>query len=249
MTGDSAATAGPAASRHRLGARLRQLRQDRAVRLEDAATELGVVPSTLSRIETGKAPTRASYLRVLLDLYQIHDPDQRSELAALARRGQHEDWCAAAADLLPPQAIRYLGLESAAASIAVLASQVIPALLQTPDYAAAAWRAARPGLTPSQADRLAGVTIARQRNLAGNGHVLHVLMDEAALLRPLGPAPVMAAQLDHLASAETAARATVQSSRWPRRGRCSPRRSRSSDSPTPPTPTPPAPPTPAATPP
>jgi len=37
------------------------------MRLEDAAAELGIVPSTLSRIETGKAPTRAGYVRILGD--------------------------------------------------------------------------------------------------------------------------------------------------------------------------------------
>jgi len=38
-------TADPAASRHRLGARLRDLRQARRLRLEDVAAQLGVVPS------------------------------------------------------------------------------------------------------------------------------------------------------------------------------------------------------------
>ena len=200
---------GPAARRHRLGARLRQLRQDRAMRLEHVAAELGVVPSTLSRIETGKAPVRAGYLRILLDLYEVSDPGERRVLAALASDGRREDWCAGAAGLLPPETIRYLSLEPAAASIAVFASRVIPGLLQTPDYAIAAWRAARPGITPSQASRLADLTIARQKDPAA-GRLLHVVLDEAVLLRPPGTAAVMAAQLGHLASAGTAARATVQ---------------------------------------
>jgi hypothetical protein len=53
-----AGTARPAAPRRILGAALRELREDRALRLEDAATRLGVAASTLSRIETGKAPAR-----------------------------------------------------------------------------------------------------------------------------------------------------------------------------------------------
>jgi DNA-binding XRE family transcriptional regulator len=49
---------GPAARRRALGTALRQLREERSLRLEEVAARLGVAPSTLSRIETGKAPTR-----------------------------------------------------------------------------------------------------------------------------------------------------------------------------------------------
>jgi transcriptional regulator with XRE-family HTH domain len=87
-----AGTARPAAPRRILGAALRELREDRALRLEDAATRLGVAASTLSRIETGKAPARTSYLTLLLDLYGVEDPGQRSRLADLAREGQRKSW-------------------------------------------------------------------------------------------------------------------------------------------------------------
>jgi transcriptional regulator with XRE-family HTH domain len=49
---------GPEITRQRLGTALRELREERGILLADAAAELGVAPSTLSRIETGKAPTR-----------------------------------------------------------------------------------------------------------------------------------------------------------------------------------------------
>src|SRR3984957_1781467 len=76
---------GPVIRRYQLGAELRRLREARPMRLADAADRIGVAASTLSRIETGKAPTRASYLTVLLDLYGITDPAQRHALAGLAR--------------------------------------------------------------------------------------------------------------------------------------------------------------------
>ena len=66
--------AGPAASRHRLGIELRRLREARSLRLEDVAARLGVVPSTLCRIGTGKAPAKAEYLALMLDTYGIDDP-------------------------------------------------------------------------------------------------------------------------------------------------------------------------------
>ena len=202
--------ADPAVSRHRLGIQLRQLRQSRGLRLADVADELGVVGSTLSRIETGKAPARASYVRVLLDLYGVADPQLRQQLAGLARQGQHDDWCAGAADLLPAGMLRYFGLETAAAEIRVFGAGVVPGLLQTPDYAAAAWRAARPGLSLQQAGRLAALTGHRQKALADSGQLLHAVIDEAALLRPVGSLQVLAAQIDHLGWAATAANVTVQ---------------------------------------
>jgi ribosome-binding protein aMBF1 (putative translation factor) len=44
--------------RRRLGTRLREPRLARGMALEEPAARLGVAPSTLSRIETGRAPTR-----------------------------------------------------------------------------------------------------------------------------------------------------------------------------------------------
>ena len=66
---------GPTIRRRRLGSDLRRLREQRSLRLEEVAGQLGVAPSTLSRIETGKAPTRTSYLALLLNLYGVDDPD------------------------------------------------------------------------------------------------------------------------------------------------------------------------------
>ena len=200
----------PAVSRHRLGTQLRQLRQARALRLADVAAELGIAGSTLSRIETGKAPARASYIRVLLDLYHVDDPGQRQQLTELARQGQEQDWCADAASLVPAETLRYLGLETAATQLRAFAAQLIPGLLQTTDYAEAAWHAACPGLSRDHARKLAALAGHRQKALANGGHQLHAVIDETALLRPLGPAPVMAAQIDHLSWLAAATHLTIQ---------------------------------------
>jgi DNA-binding XRE family transcriptional regulator len=46
--------------RQRLGARLRELRLAQGMSPDEVAGRLGVAASTMSRIETGKAPTRRS---------------------------------------------------------------------------------------------------------------------------------------------------------------------------------------------
>ena len=62
---------------------------------------LGVAPSTLSRIETGKAPTKLAYLSQLLELYQVTDAGQRQILVDMAREGHRKGWWAAYDDVLP----------------------------------------------------------------------------------------------------------------------------------------------------
>src|ERR1700678_4038470 len=86
------ALAGPGIRRQRLGAELRRLREDRYLRLEDVAARLGGATSTVSRIESGLAPTRTSYLAVMLDLYGLDDPGERAILTDLARDGRRKGW-------------------------------------------------------------------------------------------------------------------------------------------------------------
>src|SRR5580658_3275204 len=134
----SGGLAGPVIRRYRLGAELRRLREACALRVEDAAAELGVATSTLSRIETGHAPARTSYVSTLLGLYGMTDPAERARLTDLAREGQRKGWWADYNHLLPAGAGSYLGLEAAAFHVSVFAVQTVPGVLQTSDYAAAA---------------------------------------------------------------------------------------------------------------
>ncbi len=203
--------AGPTIRRRRLGTDLRRLREARSLRLEDVASHLGVAPSTLSRIETGKAPTRTSYLALMLDLYGVDDPQRRRLLADLAREGQRKGWWADSEDLLAAGAGNYLGLEAEASVLRSFAIQVVPGLLQTEQYAAAVCRASRPDLGPEQVRRLVKLRLRRQELLRGQGrHRLHLVIDESALLRSIGSAGTMTAQLRHLLDLTAQAPVTVQ---------------------------------------
>jgi hypothetical protein len=155
----------------------------------------------------------------MLDLYSVADPGQRGLLADLAREGQRKGWWAEFDDLLSAGSGRYLGLEAMASTVRSLSIQTVPALLQTEDYAVAAHSAARPAANLIQARRLAAITMRRQELLQRDETRLHVIIDETALVRPVGSADVMAGQLDHLASVCTAGRVTVQiaglAAAWP----------------------------------
>ncbi len=208
-TGDAGTLIGPTIRRCRLGAELRRLREARGYRLEDVAAKLDVAPSTVSRIETGKAPARTSYVFAMLDFYEVNDPEQRRYLADLAREGQRKGWWAEYDDLLPTGTGSLLDFEAAAAKVCTFATQTIPGLLQTPDYAAAVIRATRPDFTAEQVEALVKVTLRRQELSCGRRE-LHAIIDEFALLRVIGSADIMAAQIDYLASATADPLMTIQ---------------------------------------
>jgi transcriptional regulator with XRE-family HTH domain len=201
---------GSAVRRHELGAHLRQLRLERSLRLEDVAADLGVAPSTLSRIETGSAPTRASYLTIMLNLYGIDDPGHRIRLSELAREGQHKSWWDEYDELLPPGVSRYLRLEAIAGQVQAYSPQAIPELLQTAGYARAAIRASRPELTPDQISQLVSIQERRQQFVHRSGLQLHMIIDEAALQRAIAPADVMTEQLERLAASGEDQAVTLQ---------------------------------------
>jgi len=203
--------AGPTIRRRRLGADLRRLREQSSLRLEEVAQHLGVAPSTLSRIETGKAPTRTSYLTVMLDLYGVDDPEQRREFMDDAREGQRKGWWAGSDELLPAGTGTYLGLEAEARALRAFQAQVVPELMRTEAYARAVVTASRPELAPEQVDRVVAVQLRRQEVLQGSDPIqLRLVLDESVLLRSLGPASVMREQLERLIRAGSQPMATIQ---------------------------------------
>jgi transcriptional regulator with XRE-family HTH domain len=202
-----AGTAGAGIGRRVLGSELRQLREAARVQLGDAAAAAGVAPSTLSRIELGKAPARAWLVQAVLAEYGVTDAEQCRRLASLAREGWRREWHDEYRDVLPLDFVRYLSLEAAASDVLVFSARTVPGLLQTPDYAAALARVAQDGITGQQARRLAAVAARRQEITQAR---LHAIIDEAALRRPAGSAAVMAGQLRHLAAVAADGSATVQ---------------------------------------
>jgi len=197
--------------RRRLGSDLRRLREQRSLRLEEVAVQLGVAPSTLSRIETGKAPTRTSYLALMLDLYGVDDADQRRSFMNLAREGQRKGWWVGSDDLLPAGMGNYLGLEAEACHLRAFGSQVIHGLVRTPDYARAVITARQPGLDAAQVERLVEVAIRRQDVLQGGDPIrLSVVLDESVLLRAIAEPDVMRTQLEYLVEAGRAPHVSIQ---------------------------------------
>ena len=192
-------TTGPTVRRRRLGTELRKLRESNGLKLEEVAAQLGVAPSTLSRIETGKAPTKSAYLSQMLEMYGVVDQAQRQILVDMAREGHRKGWWAAYDDVLPSGFDIYVGLEAETASVRGYETSVVHGLLQTPDYAQAVLREMFPRHGAAQIDRLVDLRIQRQRRLDDDPPLeLWAILDEAVIRRPVGGKQVMRHQLEHL---------------------------------------------------
>ncbi len=190
---------GPTVRRRRLGSELRRLRESHSIELEEVADRVGLAPSTLWRIETGRAPTRTSYLNALLELYGVDDPSQRQVLLEMARDGHQRGWWAVWDGVLPTGRGIWFGLEAEAASLRVYEAQVVHGLLQTEDYARSVMSTVRRRQTTEEIERLVQLRMQRQGVLHRSYPLdLWIILDEAVLRRMAGPSRVMREQLDHL---------------------------------------------------
>ncbi|MFK4069682.1 helix-turn-helix domain-containing protein [Streptomyces sp. NPDC029674] len=194
---------GPAVRRRQLGAALRALRAHAGLTSSEAAAKVGWHQSKVSRIETGRSGVKAADVRLLMEAYQVKDPQRSELLIAFAGSddpgaGRHH-WWKAYRDLLPATYRDFISLESQASWVRTLETTVVPGLLQTSEYARAVTRAALGGLPEDQVDALVEVRLARQDVLRADPPLrLSVVMDEAVLRRPVGGPRVFAGQLVRL---------------------------------------------------
>lgn len=192
---------GPTVRRRRLGAELRRLREANSLKLEEVADRLGLAPSTLSRIETGKAPTKTAYLTSMLGMYGVDDAAARQVLVDMAREGHRKGWWSIYDDVLPSGFDIYVGLEAEASGLRSFET-VVHGLLQTRDYAMAVLRELRPKDTEDQIARVVDLRMQRQRLLDQDPPLdLWLILDEAAIRRTIGGTEVMRPQLEHLIEA------------------------------------------------
>lgn len=187
----------PTIRRKRLSNSLRQLRREADLTAEQVATQLGWDPSKISRIESNewKLP-KVKDVEALMRAYGVTDPAQRDALIALARQARERGWWDQYKDVLGGA---LPGLEAEAIRIWQYQSMFIPGLLQTSDYKRALCQAS--GLDEAETERRVQARTARQQILhQDNPPLLWVVLDEAALRKPIGGHQVMADQIAHLIS-------------------------------------------------
>jgi transcriptional regulator with XRE-family HTH domain len=199
----------PTGRRRRLGAELRRLREEAGLTIDRVAEALECSPSKVSRIETGQVSATPRDVRDMLGLYRVDDA-RLEAMVQVAREARQRGWWQKFVDV-PDGVPAYVGLEAAATSIDVYMSLIVPALLQTPDYAKAVIAAVRPDLPGAEIDRRVELRLRRQDLLdQERPPVMRVLLDDTVLRRPVGGPAVMAAQRRRLLADADRPAVTIQ---------------------------------------
>jgi transcriptional regulator with XRE-family HTH domain len=178
-----------------LGSQLRRLRESRGISAKQAAGRIRASESKISRIELGRNAIREIDVLDLLTLYGV-EPREREQFLALAEQSNRPGWWHRYNDVLPDWFQSYVGMEEAAKSIRIYEAQFVPGLLQTEDYATAV--ISQGDFPLERAERRVVLRKERQRRFRDGRLKLWVILDEAALRRPIGGAAVQIEQLKYL---------------------------------------------------
>jgi len=185
-----------------VGSQLRRLRTQRGLTREQAGEAIRASEWKIHRLENGQVSIKERDLVDLLDLYGVIDPVEVGSLTTLAREANQPGWWQHYGDVLASWFRAYVDLESAATLIRCYEGQLVPGLLQTEDYARAVILGARGDVLPEEVERRVALRMARQTLLQrADPPRLRVVLDEAALRRPVGGSRVMRAQLERLIEA------------------------------------------------
>jgi transcriptional regulator with XRE-family HTH domain len=159
----------------------------------------GVSRSKLQYLESGERSVSDTDLEAMLDLYEA-DADDRQRADDLSRAAAQPGWWDEFPDAdLSPVAKHYVGLEWGTRLLRVWSGSLVAPLLQTAAYTEAVLAASEDRRSPEQITALLESRRRRQAVLEDPDPLEHrVVMDEAALLRPAGPPPIMADQIDHI---------------------------------------------------
>lgn len=202
---------GPTVRRILLGSQLRRLREEKGISRETAGYHIRASESKISRMELGRVSFKERDVADPLTFYQVTDDAERAPLLALVREANAAGWWQNFNDVLPSWFQPYIGLEEAAQLIRTYELQFIPGLLQTEDYARAIITQGSGGLPVDVIERRVSVRLNRQKLLCRKDPPrLWIVIDEAALRRPIGGPKVMRAQLEHLIAVSELPNLTLQ---------------------------------------
>ena len=179
----------------RLGIALRAHREAAGLTLEAAADEINSTRSTLSRYENAQTLVNPATVRALLSLYGVR-PEEIAAAVQLAKDTRKPGWWVPYSHLLDKRTIDFIALEAEATAIANFEPSIVPGLLQTADYIRGVMRGGPHTLTDDQVEQRVKLRLDRQQRItAAEPPIFDAIIDEGALLRPVGDRTVMEAQL------------------------------------------------------
>lgn len=181
----------------RLASMLRQAREKAGYTTAQVAKEFKWSSGKVSKMETTETKRISpENLDMLMDLYRITDTDTRSSMQALAKDARQRGWWSKYKEVFTDRALP--DFESEASLIQTFQAQMVPGLLQTPEYVEALLRGGRYS-SPEIIQRKVEARLARRNILTKPEPArLRAVIDEGALRRVIGSHNVLKGQLAHL---------------------------------------------------
>ncbi|MGH7743954.1 MAG: helix-turn-helix domain-containing protein [Candidatus Dormibacteria bacterium] len=201
-------TPGSLVRRWRLGKQLRDIREAAGKTMEEAAAYLGIKRPTISRIENGRHTILARNVKFLCQFYGVGAPTV-DMLMRQSEETEERGWWATYSDTMPDWFETYVGFETDADEIWIYGAELIPGLLQVPEYVRGIWTA-QGSAEEEKLAKSVEFRLARQQRLTTKPPRLRVVLNEAALIRQAGSAADMVAQLNQLVKVAKQKWATIQ---------------------------------------
>jgi transcriptional regulator with XRE-family HTH domain len=190
----------PAVARRRVRLALRSARESKQMTQTDIAKAMDWSLSKVMRIEKGEVNVSPSDLKLLLQHLDVKDPVQVGQLLDDAKLSRQQRWSIDPADRehLTPAMLELYQFEAKATTASYFAGQLIPGNLQTRAYAEALFRQVST-VGPATVAARVNSRLRRTRELYREPPlVFRVLLDQSALLRPVGSYEIMVEQFNHL---------------------------------------------------
>ncbi len=180
-----------------LGDGLRQSMEGAGLTGKQAAQLLGVSPSFVSMLLSGKRGASELDIAAFLGVCRVKGPE-RDRLLGLCREQDNPGWLQQHGSRMPKQLVTLIDHENKAATISDFEATLVPGLLQTGEYARAV--ISRIANVPAdEVDDRVAARLARQSVFSRDRPARFTFyLHESVLRTPVGGRPVIAEQLRHL---------------------------------------------------
>lgn len=196
----------PSVRARRLARLLEQARKDAGFSQSAVGASLGWSQQKVHTIEKNHRRADPGDVDLLLELYGVVG-DRREGIMALARDAERRSWWMEYVDLFEGP---FVAIEDAASEMRLWSPHIVPGIVQTPEYARALFASVLPD-DPAEVERRLRARMQRQAILSRpKPPILHVVLEEAVIERPIGGPAVLAEQLRRLAAEGQRSNITVQ---------------------------------------
>ncbi|RAY11417.1 XRE family transcriptional regulator [Actinomadura craniellae] len=162
-------------------------REFRGMTQEKLATAITFSPSLVAMVETCQRTPRPEFIERCDEALQTGGALMRFYKELVSRES------------IPDYLDRWRGVEEQATVINTFQLEVVPGLLQTPDYARVVLQTGLPTATPEEIEAKVAARLERQAPLTSDRPPMFVaILDEGAIRRVIGGSSVMREQLMHL---------------------------------------------------